>query len=176
MSIVLGTTPTIVNDAFVAASDHDIAFFCAAGNENLRNARFPASLNQTIPYIHSIMSYDMSTGGRSYFSNYGPWHTGMAPGDIVWTTNWDGAIVQWQGTSAATPHTVQLAARIMSAGVSAKQAAAALKATTRDIGLGADNQGGGLYSMQAALQWLGKEPPVVITRPERPQNPGLPLW
>jgi hypothetical protein len=178
MSIVLGTdTSQVVADAVTAANSSDIVFIAAAGNENLRVARFPAALNQTIPYVHSVMSYDMSTQGRSYFSNYGPWHTGLAPGDIVWTTNYDGTVVQWQGTSAATPHVVQLVARIMSAGVSARQAAAALAATTRDLGIGADNQGGGAYSMQAALRWLNKEPAITITTPlAAAQKPGLPLW
>jgi hypothetical protein len=176
MSLVLGSTASVVNDAMVAASNQDVVFFCAAGNENLRNARFPASANQYLTYVHSILSIDMSTDQKSSFSNYGPWHTGTAPGELVYTTDWNGIIGPWAGTSASTPHVLQLAARIMSTGVSARQAAAALKATVRDVGLG-DGQGGGLYSMQAALRWLGKEPAVVITRQANPQRgAALPLW
>lgn len=175
MSLILSAESSVVNDALIAAQSSDVAFFIAAGNDGSRVARWPASASQYLPYVHSVMSIDMSVNQCSSFSNYGPWHTGTAPGELVYTTDWDGTNVRWSGTSAATPHALQLAARIMSTGVSAKQAAAALKATVRDVGLG-EKQGGGLYSMQAALQWLGKEPPVVITRPGPPQNPGLPIW
>jgi hypothetical protein len=177
MSLTLGAYSTVVNDALVSANTQDVAFFIAAGNDGQRIQRWPSSANTYMPYVHAVMSVDMSLNQRSSFTNYGPWQTGMAPGELVYTTDWDGSISGFIGTSAATPHALQLAARIMTAGVSAKQAAAALKATVRDIGV-TDGQGAPLcvYSMSAALQWLGKEPPVVITRPGRPQNPGLPLW
>jgi hypothetical protein len=174
MSLTLGSYSSVVNDALAAGANQDVAFFIAAGNDGQRIQRWPSSANTYMPYVHAVMAYDMSTGHRCSFSNYGPWQTGTAPGELVFTTNWDGTIVQWAGTSAATPHTLQLAARIMSANVSAKQAAAALAATVRDVGIGED---GKLYSMQAALRWLGKEPPIVVGSTTKPQQgAALPLW
>jgi thermitase len=177
MSLMLAAYSNVVNDALTAAQSQDTAFFIAAGNDGLRQQRWPSSANTYMPYVHAVMSVDMSMNRRSSFSNYGPWQTGMAPGELVFTTTIDGSVVQFGGTSAATPHVVNLAARIMSAGVSAKQAAAALAATVYDVGV-TDGQGASLklYSMQAALRWLNKEPPIVITRPDRPQKPGLPIW
>lgn len=177
MSLTLASYSDAVNDALTAANSSDVAFFIAAGNDGQRLQRWPSSANTYLPYVHAVMSVDMSINQLSTFTNYGPWQTGLSPGELVYTTASDGSVSGFVGTSAATPHALQLAARIMSTNVSAKQAAAALKATVRDIGL-TDGQGAtlGLYSMQAALQWLGKEPAVVITRPGRPQNPGLPLW
>lgn len=178
MSLTLGASSSIVSDALVAVGSSDVAIFCAAGNDSARLNRFPASTSGYLTYVHSVGSIDMSRNRRSDFSNWGPWVTGMAPGELVYSTGWDGSIVPVSGTSFSTPHVVNLAARIMSAGVSAKQAAAALKATTRDFGLG-EEQGGGVYSMQAALRWLNKEPPIVITPGQAPVTPrtrGLPLW
>lgn len=172
------TSSSIVTDALTAANSSDVAIFCAAGNDSLRANRFPASTSGFLNYVHSVGSIDMSRNRRSDFSNWGPWVTGVAPGELVYSTGWDGSVVPVNGTSFSTPHVVNLAARIMSAGVSAKQAAAALKATTRDFGLG-EEQGGGVYSMQAALRWLNKEPPLVITpgaAPAVPRSRGLPLW
>lgn len=180
MSFTLNGYSEIINDAFVTAQSSDVVFYVAAGNNGQRIQRWPASANTYINYVYSIMSIDMSLGQASSFTNYGPWHTGTAPGELVYTTDYDGTVVQWAGTSAATPHTLQLAARIMSANVSARQAAAALAQTTRDLGLGEDQGGhpvGGLFSMQAALRWLNKEPAVAITRQVNPQrDAALPLW
>lgn len=176
MSIALGNPTSVLNDAFNQAASLDVVFFISAGNEGQRMERYPASLSETLPYVHSIMSMDMSIDQASSFSNYGPWFTGTAPGELMYTTTSDGSIVEWAGTSASSPHVAQLAARIMSAGVSARQAGAALKATLRDIGLG-EKQGGGLYSMQAALRWLGKEPAVMVTGQVNPQRgAALPVW
>lgn len=173
MSLTLNGAASVVYDALVAANAADVAIFCAAGNDGQNIARFPGSTSQTMSYVHSVMSIDISMNQKSSFSNWGTFDTGIAPGEMVTTVGGLGQLTAtFNGTSAATPIVANLCARIMSSGVNARQASAALKATTRDIGLGA-KQGGGLYSMQAALRWLDKEPPIVITRVTRPQNPGL---
>ena len=97
-------------DAIQRANDAGILFVAAAGNAGLDNdvtPHYPSSYtNDNIIAVASITS----TGGLSWFSNYGVTSVDIgAPGDEIWSTVPGGYDLK-SGTSMATPHVTGAAA------------------------------------------------------------------
>lgn len=143
-------------DALNYMRDRNIQFFASAGNAGGATILFPASYSTTYVNVHSSISFDEATGKRSSFSNHAANGSGCAPGTDVLGLNPSGQPVNWSGTSASAPEMARLCAMGATGGKYTVQAVgAALKANTRDTGEPASEQGGGAYSLQAALAALG---------------------
>jgi hypothetical protein len=152
-----GSSPVSAwEDAIVYMRDRGVQFFASAGNDNVATLDYPSAYCTSYANVHSIIAFDEQTGARSTFSSYSAAASGCAPGTDVLGFTPDGTPKTWNGTSASAPHAAQLCARGATGGrFTAAQVGAALKANCRATGQPAAEQGGGAYSLEAALTALG---------------------
>jgi hypothetical protein len=133
-----------------------VQLFCCMGNSNLNAAEYPAAYSTSYANVHSSISFDEVTGKRSTFSNYTATASGCAPGTSVLGLTPEGTVTTWSGTSASSPHMARLCAMGCTGGrYTASQVGSALKANCRNTGQPAAEQGGGAYSLLAAMTALG---------------------
>jgi hypothetical protein len=157
-------------DALNAAATADVVFYFATGNDGVATTLYPSWYGITepgLPYVYSIGGWDMSTGYRWTDSSYHQDMTGLAPSILVRGAGPDATENFWYGTSAAAPCVANLCARLIGAGVSARDAGAALAATTTRMGFTAGEVGGGLFDLRAAAAELGVLPPAAAAVPTR---------
>ncbi len=144
------------NDGLQYLLDRGIQFVASAGNDNLASLNYPARLSQNYSNCHSSISFDENTGARSVFSCHDATGSGCAPGTKVLGCTPTGFPVTWDGTSASSPHMALLIAMALTAArFTPTQVGAAFKANCRSTGQPASEQGGGAYSLEAALTALG---------------------
>jgi hypothetical protein len=143
-------------DSVVYMRDRGVQFFASAGNDNVNSLSYPSAYSTTYANVHSSIAFDENTGAKSTFSSYSSTASGCTPGTDVLGFAPDARPLLWNGTSASSPHMAQLCVRGATGGrFTAAQVGAALKANTRDTGQPAAQQGGGAYSLEAALTALG---------------------
>jgi hypothetical protein len=148
------TQSTAIEDALNYARDRGVQIFCSCGNTGANAVRWPAGYSQTYANVHSSINFDEQTGARWSSSTYFAAASGCAPGAGVASLSPTAELLAWNGTSASTPHMASLCARGCTGNrFTPTQVGAALKANTRDTGQ--PNQGGGAYSLEAALTALG---------------------
>jgi hypothetical protein len=144
-------------DALLAAASSSAVFFFASGNEGGASMRYPARYTYErgdLPHVKTVGGWDMSRHWRWASASYHAQMTGVAPSIMVRGVMPTGVETEWQGTSAAAPCVANMDARLIRSGVTARQAADALAATCVDKGMGAQ-QGGGLFDLQRAAEYLG---------------------
>lgn len=89
---------------------------CAAGNDGVSSASYPAYYNNCMAVASTT-----STDAKSSFSNYGSWVEVAAPGSSIYST-WTGSGYNTiNGTSMATPHVAGLAGLLASQGLTNQQ-------------------------------------------------------
>lgn len=89
-----------LEDAVAYARDRGVPVVAAAGNdaETANTVGYPAAYDHAV----AVGAID-SDGSRAAFSVYGPHLDLTAPGVYLTSTEADGTVVGWSGTSAATP-------------------------------------------------------------------------
>jgi thermitase len=149
-----------------------VVIAAAAGNQGGNSIGFPAACDHVLA-VGSTTADDAQAAG----SNTGLGLDVMAPGQNVYTTDWQGGYSSANGTSFATPHVAALAALIMSAkpGINNQEVVDAITSTAVDLGdFGWDNYFGfgRINALKALQKALGLEvssdnqPPVAqITSP-----------
>lgn len=148
-------------DFLVYLRDRGVNIVMSAGNTNRNLIENPAWYAINFSNAHSSISFDEATGQRSSFSCYDDTGSGCAPGSLVLGLNPNGTVTNWSGTSASSPHMARLIAMGMTGGrFDANQMGTALRATARNTGQGAEQQGRGAWSLEAALTSLGGFNPV----------------
>lgn len=164
-------TPQVVVDAFVYARDRGVQVCVAAGNESTDGLGAPAISTRTFPNVHAIGAMDKATNQPASFTNYNADLSGMAPGVAEPSLDINGASVLWNGTSCASPLAAGLIALLCTGGTyTPQQAADALRATARDLGLGAGVQGRGAWSLSHAKAQLALTPGGKVFRASRSSN------
>jgi hypothetical protein len=144
------------SDMLTYLANRGVQFFASAGNDNKNQLYYPAAYSTSFANCHSSISFDKYTGKRSTFSNYASTGSGCAPGTDELGLTPQGQVVTWSGTSASSPHMARLCAMGATGGrFTAAQMGAALKASTRNTGQPAAEQGAGAYSLEKALIALG---------------------
>lgn len=103
-------------DEINKASEHDVLFVAAAGNDSVNNDLYP-HYPSSYPAANMIsVAATDNRDGMAYFSNYGPTtvHLG-APGVSVLSTIRGSSYGTKSGTSMATPHVAGVAALVLAA-------------------------------------------------------------
>jgi hypothetical protein len=147
----------VYTDVLNYLGQFDCVLFIGAGNDSLNQLAYPSYHSQTHPsYVASCIAFDEVSDTKASFSNYSSAATGVGPGVLVSSLSPTASMVTWSGTSASTPHMLQMCARLQTGGrVTSRQAFATLNAFRRNTGQGADLQGGGAYSLNDALVGSG---------------------
>lgn len=143
----------VYTDVFNYLGQFDCVLFAGSGNDSLNQLAYPAWHSQTHPsYVASSIAFDEVSDTKASFSNFAATATGVGPGVLVNSLSPSAQMVTWSGTSASTPHMLQLCARLQTGGrVTSRQAFATLNTFRRNTGQGPDLQGGGAYSLNDAL-------------------------
>lgn len=126
----------LLRDAIKYASDHNVIYLAAAGNESVdindvfkTDTIYPIGF-QGIDLLVGVASSD-SLGNMSDFSNYGlPFVDLAAPGSDIDSTIPGNEWASYSGTSMATPLTAGVLARGLSKGYSARDAVKKLAASS----------------------------------------------
>ena len=145
-----------MHDALAVAGRRGVLVVAAAGNNNANldtSPFYPAADAKTEDYIVAVASTSQ-TGAKASFSNYGPAVTVLAPGVLLYTTNFNQSYRNASGTSFSTPRVVGAAALLMAAhpDLSPATVKALLNSTSRQTTpLQTYPFGGGLLNVQALL-------------------------
>ena len=164
INLSFGSAPAVPSQTFqdacaYARDNGGVQIVISAGNDNLADLASPSSASRLFVGVHSSIAFDESTDRRALFSNHASDGSGCSTGVDVTSLDIYGNRVRWNGTSASTPHMVQLMARAMTgATYTPTQVGLAFKANARDTGAGASEQGGGAYDLHRALSALGAIP------------------
>lgn len=154
-----GSETSVYEDGIIYLRDHPtgrVHLFVSAGNNAVNDITTPAGYCRTYPNVHGVVNVDETTGQLSPTTNYDDQASGTAPGVNVLALNPDATVRTISGTSHAAPHAARLCAMIMTGGrYTADQAAAALRTYSRPLGLSVEQESGGAFSLQRALQGLG---------------------
>jgi hypothetical protein len=144
---------SVYTDVLNYMSQFDCVLFAGAGNDSLNQLAYPSWHSQTHPdCVASSIAFDEVTDTKASFSNFSSLATGVGPGVLVNSLSPQASLLQWSGTSASTPHMLQLCARFQTGGrTTSKSAFASLKTFRRNTGQGSDLQGGGAFSLNDAL-------------------------
>lgn len=104
-----------LRDSIKRASDSNVLFVAAAGNESSDNEVIPHyPSDYDVPNIISVGA-TTHTGSRAWFSNYGETAVDIAaPGDGIWSTLPGNKYGSKSGTSMAAPHVTGVAALLAS--------------------------------------------------------------
>lgn len=154
--------PTYVSTFDFIAANYSCLIFIAAGNDYAATLQFPARYSQNYSWIFSVGAFDELTGLRAPFSDYYNTLTGVAPGAAVNGLLPDGTLSTWSGTSAASPHSANIAARLLTAAVNAPAAVGqAMKATARPTAAPQVEQGNGAFDLSRATAVLAA-PPIAL--------------
>jgi serine protease len=177
-----GACDKTTQNAINAARSRNTVVVVAAGNSNANAANFsPASCSGVI----TVAAVNRS-GGRAYYSNFGPNVAVAAPGGDMRSSAADGILstlnsgstspgadsfAYYQGTSMATPHVVGVVALMLSRNpsLSPDQVAAALKGSTRPFPATCAQCGTGIVDASAAVDAAGgtaATPPAIVTEVE----------
>jgi subtilisin family serine protease len=129
-----GGRPPVALATALAQLNDSVAVVAAAGNNGSPELFWPAAFNRVIAV--GALDTTGDTTRRAEFSNYGHWVDVYAPGVRVHSTYLDGVYqdpgkhlehlngwAQWSGTSFAAPHVTAQIARLVHAGLTARQAA-----------------------------------------------------
>lgn len=177
-SIGFGSTPMPATlDALEAAAGSDVVFYFAQGNDASLFSPYPArySFEAGVSYLYTVGGWDMARRWRWSSANWHAQMTGIAPSTMVRAVTASGGEGEMEGTSAATPVVADMCVRLIRSGITARQAAAALEATTVDMGMGVE-QGGGMFNLRAAATYLGIMPPVAASVDRRRQRASSAAW
>ncbi|MDJ0807903.1 MAG: S8 family peptidase [Gammaproteobacteria bacterium] len=160
-----GTCSTTTQNAINTARSLGATVVVAAGNSNAdANNSNPANCNGVV----AVAATDR-TGGRAYYSNYGPVVDVAAPGGDVATEAANGILSTlntgtttpvsdsyafYQGTSMATPHVAGAAALMyeVDPAITPDQVESTLKATTRAFPATCNQCGAGIVDATAAVE------------------------
>lgn len=141
-----------------------IQLVTSMGNQSTYGWRFPASYSQVYANVHSSGNFDEATNTRWTTSNYHEGMSGVTSGKSCLSLNKDGQEITWTGTSSSSPKMALLIAMLCTGGVHTPQAAAsALRATARDTGQPAQQQGRGAWDLSRAVTLLETPPPVATS-------------
>lgn len=146
----------VYEDAITYANGFDCVVFIAAGNDSLNQLGYPAAYSSSHTNVASCIAFDEVTDTKASFSNYLATATGCGPGVLVNSLSPTAGVVQWSGTSAATPHMLQLTARLQTgARLTSKNALSVMKLARRNTGQSVDLQGGGAFALEEAALTSG---------------------
>lgn len=154
-----GETVQALKDGAQYLKDRNVLLFCSAGNNSTYTLGSTGGLSQFFSNAHSSIASDENTDARAAFSNYHEDGSGSAPGRLVTSLTIAAVPTAWSGTSASSPHMASLAARALTGGrFTTTQVGAALKASVRDTGQTAQQQGHGAYDLASTMRALGALP------------------
>lgn len=150
-----GGIDQVMRDAYEYCRVRGVQVTVAAGNDGQPGISSPAIGTREFSNVHALGAVDASTNQIAGFSNRDWDLSGVLPGVAIQCVDIAGAVVSLSGTSFSAPLAALLIAMACTGGTyTGQQAADALKASARDLGLGQAVQGRGAWSLSHALAVL----------------------
>lgn len=153
MSISWSSGTQTLKDACRYAHNNGVLLVGSTGNEGPCSdcVKYPAAYSEVI----AVTAYGCD-GSFEDYSSTGSEVELMGLADVD-TTNDDGGIVNFSGTSAACPHVSGTGALLMAEGYSNEEARRKMRDTAEDIGLSDEKQGYGQVDAGIAVQSIAVE-------------------
>jgi len=148
MSLGASSDNATFHQAITAAYNAGIVMAAAAGNSGTLGLDYPGRYPETI-----AVSATTSSDNLASYSSYGPEVDVAAPGSSIYSTYKGGGYATLSGTSMATPHVTGTVALVLHkyGPMTPDQVKAHLTNTAENIGLTANQSGGGLLDAQYAV-------------------------
>ncbi|MFC1974460.1 S8 family serine peptidase, partial [Chloroflexota bacterium] len=109
MSLGSYADASTLRDAVDYAYGQGVIMFAAAGNHNKNDRWYPAGYDNV-----TAVAATESNDAKTSISNFGSWIDVAAPGEMIYSTDWDDSYSYKSGTSMACPHVAGLAGLILS--------------------------------------------------------------
>lgn len=148
MSLGASSDNATFHQAIIKTYNAGITMAAAAGNSGSYGLDYPGRYAETIG-----VSATTSSDKLASYSSYGPEVDVAAPGSNIYSTYKGGGYATLSGTSMATPHVTGTVALVLHkyGAMAPDQMKAHLKNTAENIGLTANQMGGGLVDSQFAV-------------------------